>query len=190
MSQPNAQLSSGRVPQTSMPPHTGWQTKLYDGTSVWIRPVDRQDAELELDFLHRLSPEYRHLRFLGLVRDPSPEVAQELTDLDPSSAAGFIAVVSHEGRDRQIGAAHFRTNAVGDGCDCAVTVSDEWQKRGVGSSLMRTLVEAARARGIQHMRAFAPARSDGSQHLAVRIGFQRQLDPRDPATVVYHLQFR
>ena len=188
MSQANAPLSTGWNPPTNVPSSAGWHKKLYDGTSVWIRPIDRQDADLELEFLNRLSPEYRSLRFLGLIRDPCPDVARELTDLDPAKAAGFIALVSREGRDRQIGAAHFHANAKGDGCDCSVTVSEEWQKRGVGSSLMRLLLDAARARGIRHMRAFAPARSDGSHHLAARLGFQRRLDPRDPAAAVYHLK--
>lgn len=188
MSQTNVHPITGWKSPTSTPPDTGWHTQLYDGTSVWIRRIDTQDAELELEFLNSLSPEFRSLRFLGLVRDPSPEVARDLTDLDPARAAGFVALISQQGRDRQIGAAHFHVDAKGDGCDCSVTVSEEWQKRGVGSSLMRRLVDAARARGLRHMRAHAPARSDGSHHLAARIGFRRRLDRRDPATVVYYLK--
>lgn len=187
MSQLGAPQNAGWNAQAHAPPRAGWNKQLYDGTVVCIRPIDRQDAELELEFLNRLSPGMRSLRFLGLVREPCPDVARELTDLDPARAVGFMAVASDEGRDRQIGAAHFRTNAAGDRCDCSVTVSDEWQKRGVGSSLMRLLIEAARSRGIRHMRAFAPARPDGSHHLAARLGFERRLDPRDPAVVVYHL---
>ena len=190
MSQSNVHPITGWKSPKKTPPNTGWHMRLRDGTSVWIRPIDEQDAELELEFLNNLSPEFRRLRFLGLIRDPCPEVARELTDLDPGQAAGFIALVSHEGRDRQIGAAHFHTDTKGDGCDCSVTVSEEWQKRGVGSSLMRRLVDVATARGLRHMRAQAPARSDGSHHLAARIGFRRRLDRRDPATVVYHLKLR
>ncbi len=190
MSQTNVHPITGGKSPPKTPPRTGWHNTLVDGTSVWIRPIDEQDAELELEFLNNLSPEFRRLRFLGLVRDPCPEVARELTDLDPARAAGFVALVSREGRHHQIGAAHFHINAEGDGCDCSVTVSEEWQKRGVGSSLMRRLVDAARARGVKHMRAHAPARSDGSHHLATRIGFRRRLDRRDPATVIYHLKLR
>lgn len=69
-----------------------------------------------------------------------------------------------------------------------MTVSDEWQKRGVGSSLMRILIEAARERSIRHLRAFAPAHSDGSHHLAARLRFKRRLDLHDPAVEAYHLE--
>lgn len=168
-------------------PPTGWHKCLPDGTHVHIRPINPQGASLELEFLHRLSPQMRSLRFLGLIVEPSADVARGLTDLDPAHAAGFAAVVSEDGRERQIGAAHFHANPAGDRCDCSVTVSDDWQKRGVGSSLMRLLVDAARARGIRYMRAFAPVRADRSHHLAMRLGFKRRLDPRDPPVVVYHL---
>lgn len=168
----------------------GWNEKLSDGAAVWIRPVSRQDAGLELEFLRGLSPEFRALRFLGLVREPCPEVARELTELDPANAAGFIALVTHEGHEREIGAAHFRTNMAGDSCDCSVTVSEDWQKHGVGSLLMHRLIEVARVRRIQHMRAVAPASSEGSRELASHLGFDRRQDPRDPAAMIYHLDLR
>ncbi|HET7562186.1 MAG TPA: GNAT family N-acetyltransferase [Rhodanobacteraceae bacterium] len=188
MSHNNVSQGAVAASRVGAPPRIGWTVRLHDGTPVLIRPIDRQDADLELEFLNQLSPEMRHLRFLGLVREPCPDVARQLTDLDPSVAAGFIAVVSDEGRDRQIGAAHFHADPSGQRCDCSVTVGDHWQKRGVGSLLMLQLIEAARVRGIRQMRAFAPASSAGSRQLAERLGFQRRLDPRDPGAVVYHLK--
>jgi acetyltransferase len=162
--------------------------RMRDGTLVHIRPIRKKDADLELEFLNGLSHEMRGLRFLGLIREPGPDVARGLTDLDPRHAAGFIAVVTDGDRERQIGAAHFHVSPKGDSCDCSVTVSDEWQKRGVGSSLMHVLIDAARERGIRHLRAFAPAHSGGSHRLASRLGFKRHLDLHDPAVEAYHLE--
>lgn len=168
--------------------HRGWIEPLHDGTSVWIRPIDQHDAALELEFLQSLAPEFRADRFVGLIRSPSPEVARELTDIDPVNEFALIAVVSHEGRERQVGAAQFHVASKPDHCDVAVTVSGEWRKRGIGSALMHHLIAAARARGIRHMRAPAPARSEGGAQLAPRLGFRRCLDPNDPATVIYQLE--
>lgn len=173
--------------QTNAPLDEGWNEKLPDGTAVRIRSISERDAELELEFLNHLSPAFRSSRFLGLVRDPTPEVARELTSLDPACAVGFIALVPHEGREQQIGAAQFHINAAGDRCDASLTVSGEWRQRGIGSLLMHHLIAAARARGIRHMCAYAPSRSGGGDRLAAHIGFQRRLDPRDPATVIYDL---
>lgn len=161
--------------------------QLHDGTIVCLRPIDPDDAERELEFLNGLSPEMRRLRFLGLVKEPAMDVARELTDLDPAHSVGFVAVILEEGRERQIGAAHLRLDPREDACDCSVTVGDAWQKHGVGAALMRRLIDAARLRGIRHLRALAPERPDGSHHLATRLGFRRRPDSRDPAVVVYHL---
>lgn len=188
MPRPGARHSTDQPPRTVSSSKPGWSGRLRDGTRVRIRPIRKQDADLELEFLNGLSPEMRGLRFLGLIREPCPDVARELTDLDPRHAAGFIAVVSDGGRERQVGAAHFYVSPKGDSCDCSVTVSDEWQKRGVGSSLMRILIDAARQRGIRHLRAFAPAHSGGSHRLASRLGFKRHLDLHDPAVEAYHLE--
>lgn len=167
-------------------PEDAWIERLPDGTRLRIRPISRQDAGLELDFLDHLSPEFRNARFLGLVRDPSPEVARTLTDVDAVNAVALIAIVSQAGRDRQIGAAQFHVS--GDHCDASLTVSGEWRQRGVGSVLMRRLIEAARARGIRRMHAYVPPGSAGGDQLAARIGFRRRQDPHDPATVVYDLE--
>ncbi|MFC5526046.1 GNAT family N-acetyltransferase [Rhodanobacter ginsengisoli] len=174
--------------QSKTPLQTGWTEQLHDGTPVWIRPSNRHDAKLELEFLNRLSPELRSLRFLGLVQDASPEVIRELTDPDPRSEMALIALISNEGRDQEIGAAHFRVDTPGDSCDCTVTVSAEWQQRGVASHLMRHLIEAARARGIQHMHAVAPVQDEDSHNLALRLGFERRQDPHDPAVMLYDLK--
>lgn len=178
------------MPKADTHPDTGWNETLHDGTEILIRPIDHRDAELELEFLEHLSPEFRNARFLGLVQDPSPEVARRLTELDPADAVGFIAVVSHQGQDQEIGAAQFHVNTRGDGCDASLTVSGEWRKRGVGSLLMRRLIRAARARGIRRMRAYIPASSGTGDQLAVRIGFQHRVDPRDPATLIYEMDLQ
>ena len=174
-------------PESGVAPATGWHKQLRDGISIWIRPISEQDAELELEFLKSLSPEARKLRFFGLVHEPSIEVARELTRLDPTHAAAFIAVASLDGREQQIGAAHYRTNEKGDSCDCSVTLDDAWRRRGIGTLLMRYLIDDAKSRGIRHMCAFAPADSDDNSRLAGRLGFERRPDVHDPATVVYHL---
>lgn len=169
------------------PQHAGWTEKLNDGTELLIRAISTDDVKLEHDFLQHLSPEFRRYRFLGLVQDPTPEVVRELTEVDPRDESVFIAVVRRDGEESEIGAARFRVNKDGTSCDCSVTVSDAWQKRGVGSLLMRHLIEAARARGVRNMHAVDPVGHEGSHQLATRIGFQRRQDPEDPATVIYEL---
>lgn len=175
------------MPNTHRSSNAGWTERLADGTTISIRPISKHDAGMELQFLRQLSPKLRSARFLGLIGDPTPEVARKLTDLDPSSAAGFAALASEQGRERQIGAAQFQASIVDDECDASLVVSGDWRQRGVGSALMRHLMDAARRRGIRHVRIHAPTGFHGSDHLALRLGFRRRQDARDPATVLYEL---
>jgi GNAT superfamily N-acetyltransferase len=165
----------------------GWREKLHDGSRITIRAISKDDEELELAFLKDLSPEFQRLRFLGLVRDPDAEVVHELTNIDPRREAGFIAVASRDGEEVEIGAARLRVDADKTRCDCAVTVSEPWQGRGVGSLLMRYLVEEARVRGIRHMYAVDPIACEKTHQLALRLGFRRRPDPDDPAAMIYDL---
>jgi len=160
--------------------------RLRNGALVHLRDIRPEDAKLERDFLSHLSPEYRAYRFLGLIKPPSSEVARELTHPDPEEVA-LIAIVDEEGKPREIGAGRFRPRADGESCDCAITVDPEWQRFGVGSLLMQSLIEAAKSRGIQWMYAVDPVRCLGSHKLAQRLGFQPCSDPEDPASTSFKL---
>ncbi len=172
----------------TLTPESGWIERLPDGSNVHIRPIARQDAELELAFLRELSPEFRNARFLGLAHDPSPEVARALTEIDPTHAVALIAVILQDGREREVGAAQF--HASGDVCEASLTVSGEWRRRGVGSALMQHLIQAARARGLRRMRAYGSMRSPSGDHLALRLGFQPRPNPDDPATSLLELDLQ
>ena len=59
-----------------------WIEKLTDGTPVTIRPIRKDDAELEREFIKRLSPASRRMRFLGQMNEPGDELIRSLTDID------------------------------------------------------------------------------------------------------------
>ena len=102
-----------------------WMQTLRDGSQVLIRAITKQDAELERDFIRRLSPEARRMRFLGQIGEPSDSLIRSLTDLDYQHDIAFIAVVYHGGEKREVGVSRFSLAANGTSCECAVTVSDE-----------------------------------------------------------------
>ena len=49
-----------------------------------------------------------------------------------------------------------------DQAECAIVVADAWQGRGVGTELMRSLAQAARASGIRALVGSTSARTSGS----------------------------
>lgn len=167
-------------------PH--WSATLKDGTHVLIRPIHKEDAVIERAFLKRLSPESRRLRFLGQLGEPSDELIRNLTDIDYRRDMAFVALVHRDGEKREIGVARYGTSVDGKNCECAVTVGDEWQNRGLGTLLMQHLIDVARSRGVQSMMSIDEADNTGMRDLAKFLGFSRKRDPDDPTLVIHTLK--
>jgi len=167
-----------------------WKEKLRDGTSVLIRPIRGDDEDIERRFIERLSSASRRFRFLGEVKSPSPALIAQLTHPDPQRDAAFIAVIADGAEKREIGVARFCARPDGVTCECAVAVADEWQHRGLATSLMRHLISVARERGIECMYSIDAAENAAMRELATHLGFTRKPDPDDSTQVLHTLDLR
>lgn len=169
------------------PPAGVWMETLRDGTRVLVRPITKKDAALERAFIKRLSPQSRRLRFLGQIGEPSDTLLRDLTDLDWRRDAAFIALVQRDGEEREIGVSRYGLGLDGSACECAVTVDDEWQGRGLAVILMRHLIELARSRGIGTMFSIDTAGNQRMRDLARYLGFECKPDPDEPGQVIHTL---
>jgi GNAT superfamily N-acetyltransferase len=164
-----------------------WVETLRDGTHVIIRPIRKEDLELERAFIERLSAESRRMRFLGQIREPSDEMLRHLTDIDYKNEMAFIALVHRDGQTREIGVARYSTSADGKFCECAIAVSDEWHYKGLATLLMHHLIDVARTRGIHTMVSYDAIDNGQMRELATFLGFKRKPDPEDSGMVVHSL---
>jgi GNAT superfamily N-acetyltransferase len=167
-------------------PMSHWHETLRDGTQVLIRPIAKEDAALERTFIERLSPQSRENRFLGQM-NASDDVARRLTDIDYRRDMAFIALRHDAGEKREIGVSRFYLSDDGSSCECAVTVADEWQGKGLGHLLMRHLIEVARQRGIKRMFSIDLAANKQMRELAASLGFERKVDRDYPSQVIHSL---
>lgn len=168
--------------------HEYWNETLRDGTAVLIRPIEPEDDERERRYIERLSPESRYFRFLGAMKTPSPDLIHKLTHVDWTRDAAYVAVVRDGDEQRQIGAARFSLDADAESCECAVSVSDEFQHRGLGTLLMRHLIEHARAQGIRHMYSVDAADNRDMWKFAEHLGFKRHNNPGDACLTTHRLE--
>lgn len=172
---------------SSGPEFPQWSETLHDGTLIRIRPLTAQDDDEERQFIEGLSDESRRFRFLGQMRCPSERLIQQLTDIDYIHEVAFAAVLPDNGGDKIIGVSRYSTDAAGENCECAVTVSDEWQHKGLGTLLMKHLIEVARARGIRRMTSIDAAGNVEMKELATHLGFHSRPDPDDHHQVLHEL---
>lgn len=178
---PSPQLPTG-------PEHPRWSETLPDQSHVVIRPITRRDKEAERQFIEQLSPDSRRFRFLGQVSHPSDGLLEQLTDLDWQHEIAFAAVIQEGACERIVGVSRYSSDQDGLNCECAVTVADRWQRKGLGTLLMKHLIEVARAKGMRRMTAVVSAENLQMKDLARQLGFHMRVDPEDARQALHELE--
>jgi len=148
---------------------------------VTIRPIRAADFELEREFVDRLSPATGYQRLMS-TRRPSDEEVRHFTDIDPERELALIAVTVVDGKERQVGVARYvkDEHTLGE-AEFAIVLADDWQRGGLGTKLMESLVDAARTRGVRRLVATTQSTNNGMLALARRLGFRLALNPASAA---------
>jgi RimJ/RimL family protein N-acetyltransferase len=135
---------------------TGRPVVLRDGSTVLIRPVRSADAPLVADGFARLSARSRQLRFLSPKKELSPAELRYFTDVDHHHHEALGALDHADGRGVGI-ARYIRDADDPQAAEIAVTITDGWQGRGLGTELVARLSERARSEGIRRFTALVGA---------------------------------
>jgi acetyltransferase len=154
-----------------------------DGVLLTLRPMTREDAELEKEFVAQLSSEARYKRFMVSFSELPASKLRYLTDIDQQRHVALVAEFEQDGRPALAGAARYVLDPAGTSCEFAVAVDDAWQGSGLAGVLMQALIDVARARGIPTMEGLVLAANSRMLKLARQLGFQAEHDPDDYASV-------
>jgi GNAT superfamily N-acetyltransferase len=181
-------MDAVQVPKTNGMNYPRWSETLRDQSHVVIRPIGRVDKAAERKFIADLTPEARRFRFLGQVGSPSERMIEQFTDIDYVNDVAFVAVTPDDAGETIVGVSRYCLSADGSRCECAVTVSETWQHKGLGSVLMKHLIEVARSHGIGVMYSIDSAENQPMKDLAGFLGFHTREDPDDSSQVIHELQ--
>ena len=134
------------------PAHLVTKIQLHDGTDIVIRPIRPEDAEIEQQFIRELSSKAKYFRFMSSLQELTPDMLVRFTQIDYHNEMALIAVKhSDSGEEEELGVARYVTNLDKKGCEFALVVSDQWQRKGIAHHLMAKLMEIARDRGLERM---------------------------------------
>ncbi len=157
-----------------------WQ--LPDGRTVTIRPIRPEDADLEQDFVKRMSDESKYYRFMDTLRELTQAMLVRFTQIDYDREMALIATIPDEdGKELQIGVSRYVTNPDGETVEFALAVADDWQKHGIGRRLMTALIDSARAKGYRAVVGDVLALNSKMFRLMGSLGFTIHPHPEDPA---------
>jgi GNAT superfamily N-acetyltransferase len=118
-----------------------------DGAKIVVRPVRMSDEEALQDLFYSLSNESARQRFMAHKSAYPHQEMQRLVDTDDVGTAGLVALDPMTGEI--IAMARYDMDPGTLFGDIAFAVRDAWQRRGIGSCLMRRMLEVARANGLR-----------------------------------------
>ncbi len=169
---PHATLARyGHMAITPYPRHLVQKDFLADGTPLTIRPIRPEDAESEQTFVRELSDEARQFRFMYSLKELTPAMLAQFTQIDYSREMALVAFTEEEGKPVQQGVARYAINPDGKSCEFAIVVSDKRQHQGIGTRLMTALIEAARDQELKMMEGTVLAANTSMLKLMKDLGF-------------------
>jgi RimJ/RimL family protein N-acetyltransferase len=141
---------------------------LPDGAELLIRPATVEDSDAVRRLHERSSADTRHQRYLTGTRGPSEAQLHRL--LEPSGGLTLLAVCHDPATGDDHAVAMANLLAEGDLGEVALLVEDTWQRRGIGTALLRRLLAYAARTGFGALVAHARADNTAILRTLERLG--------------------
>jgi acetyl coenzyme A synthetase (ADP forming)-like protein len=133
---------------TMYPSQYETEVLLRDGSSILLRPIRAGDAESWLTFISRLSPHTKYLRFHYMTSEMGIDDAIRFCTVDYNNTFAFVAEVLKEPKRQIVAVGRYYRLPRSHSAEVDFVVEDAYQKKGIGTSLLEQLANAARDNGI------------------------------------------
>ena len=137
---------------------------------LYIRTADEQDVDRLTEHFTALSYSARYNRFMGTVSNLSRIAFDCLVNRKPDRFT-LIAEVRHEAQEAVIGEASYAVESRTGLGEFAISISDAWQNRGLGSALLSALQSRAVSLGYFGLYGETFKTNDQMKALARKAGF-------------------
>ncbi|WP_262963791.1 bifunctional acetate--CoA ligase family protein/GNAT family N-acetyltransferase [Methylobacter psychrophilus] len=183
-----AQLSNQLSPYSHMAIHPypyqlTQNFQLANGANITIRPIRPEDAVLEKDFHNRLSERTKYFRFMQALQELTPEMMVRFTQIDYDREMAFVAVTEDANLPSELGVGRYLMNPDGNSVEFALVVADDCQCLGIGSRIMRALIQTAKSKGMLFFEGEVLVINTPMLSLVKKLGFSIETIPDDSEVV-------
>ena len=146
-----------------------------NGANVTIRPIRPEDAKMETDFVNRLSEKTKYFRFHQGLQELTPEMLVRFTQIDYDREMAFVAVTEDSSMPNELGVGRYSVNPDGHSVEFAIVVADDCKRLGIGSKLMKTLMQTAKAKGMLSFEAEVLKDNEPTLEMVKKLGFNIEM---------------
>jgi acetyltransferase len=153
-----------------------------DGTSLIIRPIRPEDEPLIVKFHEKLSKQTVYRRYFEHLQLPERIRHERLTRICFNDYDREIALVAEitdpaMGGPAIVGVGRLSKSRIANEAEFAVLVTDEYQRRGIGTELLRRLVEIGRDEKLRRITGEILQDNYGMVRSSRKVGFQIRPQP-------------
>ncbi|NLI01471.1 MAG: GNAT family N-acetyltransferase [Chthonomonadales bacterium] len=180
-------VTEDQLPRLSIRPYpiqyvSEWTMR--DGTQVLIRPIRPEDEPLIVDFHQTLSDQSIYMRYFHAMK-LSQRVAHErmvricFNDYDREIALVAENVEPETGKKRILGVSRLSKIHGTDESEFSLLVNDSYHGNGLGTELLRRLIQVARDERLSCILADILPENYPMQHVCEKLGFKLTRDTRE-----------
>lgn len=136
---------------------------LPDGTQITFRPIHPTDEPIMRDLFYQLSQQTMYYRFMSRQRVVPRRQIQDFVYIDHRNDVSLIGTLPAAHGEDVIALGNYYLDPKSNRAEVAFVVHDQWQRRGIGTFLLRQLIRIARRNGIRGFTAEVLAENKGMQ---------------------------
>ena len=175
-------VSDERLPQPTIRPYPAEYTYEWKigKQPVQIRPIRPEDEPLMIEFHKTLSDRSVYLRYFGMVTLEQRTLHDRLRrvcfiDYDRELAL-VVERKNRTGKNEILGVGRLIKEHGAEEAEFALLVSDAWQEKGIGTQLLRLLVQAGRKEGLRRIVGHIIVENTAMKRVSEEVGFKVRLD--------------
>ena len=144
------------------------------GLEIFLRPAKISDEPLLKEFVYSLSDQSLYRRFISRRTDMPHEFLQKFVIIDYAEEMAIFAVIEHAQKEEIIGVGRYYIDKNTHTAEAAFVVRDDFQKRGIGTELLKYLTYLAQKQGLLGFTAEVLVDNKPMLHVFQKMGFDIQ----------------